>query len=273
VPFASNRGVKLHYLQRGGRGETVVLIPGLGLRAGAWGAVADFLSDSHHVIIAEPRGSGESDAPDEPYTADVVASDLEAILDAANVGAPHIVGLSMGGMIAQDFALRRPSRVGSLVLLSTFASPDWWFRRLFEFRRDLIHTVGIEEHYRIFLMVLLSPLAFRKIPDQIEAIEASILANPPPTAGYLRQIDYCLQHDVRPELAKLRVPTLVIAGSHDFLTTAPLAAELAAAIPGARYHELRDASHGLWLEYPEELVTLCREFFASLDASDGRERQ
>jgi aminoacrylate hydrolase len=162
----------------------------------------------------------------------------------------------MGGMIAQDFALRNLERLKSLVLLSTLARPDAWFKRLFEFRRDLIKAVGLEQHYRLFVMFIFSPLAFRRIPQQIAAIDAAVKANPPDTSAYLRQIDFCLAHETTHELHALDAPTLVITGSHDILTPPQLGRELAASIPGAQFHEFPLASHGLWLEYTQELVGL-----------------
>jgi 3-oxoadipate enol-lactonase len=245
-----------------GRGaETVVLIPGLGLSGPAWGPVTElFQQRSYRVVVVEPRGSGDSDTPDEHYTGELVASDLLTVLDAAEVDEAHLVGLSMGGMISQDFVLRFPDRVKSMVLLSTFGAPDQWFTRLFHFRRDLIRSMGILEHFRIYLMFVFSPFAFRNIPEQIVRIEASLKQRPPDIAAYLRQIDYCLEHDVSGDLGSVEAPTLVITGSHDFLTTVPLGRELADAIPGAEYRQFELASHGLWLEYSEELVDACDEF-------------
>lgn len=261
MPDAENDGIKLHYEVHGRGAETAVLVPGLGLSGPAWGAVTKLFEErSYRVLVVEPRGSGDSDAPDEQYTGDTVASDLLTVLDAANVDEAHLVGLSMGGMISQDFVLRLPDRVKSLVLLSTFGSPDQWFTRLFRFRKDLIREMGILEHFRVYLMFVFSPFAFRNIPGEIAQIETSLRQRPPDTAAYLRQIDYCLEHDVSRDLEGVQAPTLVITGSHDFLTPTPLGRELADAIPGADYRQFEGASHGLWLEYPEELVETCDQF-------------
>lgn len=261
MPYAENDGIKLHYEVHGSGAESVVLIPGLGLSGLAWGPVTElFQQRSHRAVVVEPRGSGDSDTPDEHYTGEMVAADLLAVLDAAEVDAAHLVGLSMGGMISQDFVLRSPDRVKSLVLLSTFGSPDQWFNRLFHFRKDLIREMGILEHFRVYLMFVFSPFAFRNIPEQIVRIETSLQQRPPDTAAYLRQIDYCLEHDVSGKLGSVEVPTLVLTGSHDFLTPVPLGRELADAIPGAEYRQFEGASHGLWLEYSEDFVDACDEF-------------
>ena len=260
VPEALNGDTRLHFEVSGSGLETIALVPGLGLPGAAWGSVADLLARSHRVVVVDPRGSGASDKPDIPYTADVVAEDLRSVLKAAEVESAHLIGLSMGGMIAQDFALRFPAMVKSLVLLSTFAAPDAWFTRLFQARRQLIESVGIAEHFRIYLMFVFSPLAFRTIPEAIARVEQALNQQPPDTAAYLRQIDYCLGHDASVELPAIEAPTLVISGTHDFLTPAALGTELAALIPNAEHREFEGASHGLWLESPQRLVDVCEEF-------------
>jgi 3-oxoadipate enol-lactonase len=260
MPDALNGGTRLHFEVSGGGPETIALVPGLGLPGAAWGDVADRLAGRYRLVVVDPRGSGASDKPDIPYTADLVAADLRSVLEAAEAESAHIIGLSMGGMIAQDFALRFPAMVQSLVLLSTFAAPDAWFKRLFAARRQLIESVGIVEHFRIYLMFVFSPLAFRTIPETIARVEEALGRQPPDTAAYLRQIDYCLDHDASAELPALDVPTLVISGTHDFLTPAALATELAALIPNAEHREFEGASHGLWLESPQRLAEVCVEF-------------
>jgi pimeloyl-ACP methyl ester carboxylesterase len=257
MPSAQNAGASVSFELHGDRGEVVMLVPGLGLPGSAWGSVVDLLHGRGYKVMAvDPRGSGASDKPDAPYTAELVANDLRAVLEAANIESAHVVGLSMGGMIAQDFALRFPALARSLVLLSTFAAPDAWFTRLFHARRDLIERIGIIEHFRIYLMFVFSPMAFRTIPDTIARVEQALHERPPAEKAYLRQIDYCLSHDSTSELGRVSVPTRVISGTHDFLIPAALGKELASLIPGAEYVEVEGASHALWLESPDTLVEL-----------------
>ena len=267
MPSAHNAGASLSFEVRGDPGETVMLVPGLGLPGSAWGSVVDLLlGRGYRVLVVDPRGSGASDKPDAPYTAEVVADDLRAVLEAAHVESAHVVGLSMGGMIAQDFVIRFPDMVRSLVLLSTFAAPDAWFTRLFRTRRDLIEQIGISEHFRVYVMFIFSPIAFRTIPDTIARVEQALRERPPHEKAYLRQIDYCLAHDSTNELGAISVPTWVISGTHDFLIPAALGKELAALIPGAEYVELEGASHALWLEAPDRLVELIDELIRTHQA-------
>lgn len=270
MPFATADNVQIHYDVVGDAGETVVLVPGLGLAGVTWNAVAEHLKGTFKLVIVDPRGSGASDAPDVPYTPETVAADLAAVLDEAGIERAHIVGLSMGGCISQDFAVKHPTRVQSLTMLSSWASGDEWLTRLMEFRRDLIRRAGIKEQFRISFMLISSPFAFRAIPDQLKALEAAMHANPPKEHAYLRQIDYCIQHDRAEALRQLKCPALVITGSHDFLTPPVLGKELAEALNG-QYEEINHGSHCLTIETPAKVAESIRNFVVSVPKSTTHE--
>lgn len=261
MPFAANGDVQLHYEEHGSGPECIVLIPGLGLPGTAWAPVVEQLAPHLRVLVHEPRGSGDSDAPSsDRYTAETVADDLFAVLDAAGVRQAHLVGFSMGGLISQDFALRYPDRVRSMVLLATYAAPDEWLRRVLSLRAEMIQKLGMIDHFRVFLPFVFSPLAFRTIPERVHAVETRMQTNPPAQDAYLRQIEYCLAHSVTAELRDVSAPTTVVCGSHDLLTSFPLCQELATAIPGATYTKFDGASHALWLERTAEFSRLCLDF-------------
>ena len=264
MPEAQGDGARLHYGD-GGSGEPVVLIPGLGMADAVWADARRRLEPTHRVITVDPRGSGQSEKPPGPYTGDLVAADLEAVLDATGVGRAHIVGMSMGGMIGQDFALRRPERVASLMLVSTYAAPDAWATRVLEARRELIEKLGFAEQFKLAVHFVFSPKAFRTIPDFIAGLEQRIADNPPDQPAYMSQLEYCLAHDATERLASLEVATLVVTGSDDALTSRIQGQELAALISGARYHEVPETSHGMVWEEPELFAQLIGDFVA--DAS------
>lgn len=263
MTFATSAdGARIHY-EAEGDGEPVVLLPGLGMTLATWSEVRDRLvAEGHRVVAIDPRGSGASDKPDQPYTGELVAGDVAAVLDDAGVRRAHVVGQSMGGMIAQELALRDPGRVASLVLLSTFAAPDEWARRVLEVRRTAIERLGLAEQFRMSLLFVFSPRAFREMRDWIAGLERRLAEDPPDERAYLRQLDFCARHDARARLSRLTMPTLVVSGEHDVLTSALQGRELAEMVPGAEYRECRGASHGLLWERGQELAESIAAFVA-----------
>jgi 3-oxoadipate enol-lactonase len=262
MPHALSGDVRIHYTVDGD-GPPVLLIPGLGMSAATWGAVGGRLAGSHRVIYADPRGSGESDTPDVAYTGEVVAADMAAVLDAVGVEQAHVVGMSMGGMIAQHLALEAPERVRSLSLVSTYAATDEWSRRILESRRWLIDQGGLPAQFRVSIFFVFSPYAFRELPDFIHGLEARLAESPPDEAAYRRQLEFCLAHDTSGLLDALDVPTLVLVGSHDFLTSPLAARDLAALVPTAQYEEIEGASHGLIWEQSDHVAELLSRFLSN----------
>jgi 3-oxoadipate enol-lactonase len=260
---------RIHYSDRGEGPETVLFIPGLGMRETTWAAHAEVIGERRRALSMDPRGSGDSDTPDSAYTPATAVADVTAVLDDAGVDAAHVVGQSMGGMIAQDFALGCPERVRSLTLVSTYGRPDEWSRGVMLARRRMIDAGGLELQFAISIHLVFSPRSFRRQRPFIASLQERLAASPPVLHAYLRQITYVLEHDAVPRLGEIRLPTLVVAGSHDMLTSAIQNRELADAIPGARYEEFAEASHGLIWEEPERFVAMLTGF---LDAASDDPR-
>lgn len=250
MPVAMSSGVGIRFEQEGS-GEPVLLIPGIGLGIASWADIRKrFVDAGYQVTVIEPRGSGESDKPAGPYTGEAFADDVAAALDAAGVEKAHVVGLSMGGMIAQEVAIRRPDRVRTLVLTATYARTDGWSRRIFELREEIILSLGLAASFKLSFLFVFSPLSFREHRELIESREQSMQAVD--RDAFLEQIRFCLNHDTEQRLGAIRAPTLVISGEFDLLTSSIQNAELAAAIEGARHLVVAGASHGLIWERPEE---------------------
>src|SRR4051794_18504846 len=115
MPHVTANGTKL-YWEEHGSGDPILLIMGLGASLEAWDRLAPILATRYRTILFDNRGVGRSDVPPGPYSLETMADDAAAVLDAAGVKSAHVIGISMGGMIAQELALRHPSRVRRLIL-------------------------------------------------------------------------------------------------------------------------------------------------------------
>lgn len=264
MPFAVSGSARI-YFEVQGDGETVLLIPGLGGNTKQMTAISAALAQTHQVIAVDPRGAGQSDKPDSPYTGEIMVEDMIAVLDASETEHTAVVGISMGGMISQELAIRRPERVRALMLSVTYAATDPWAERMWEVRQMVIERLGIEAQFRLAQMFLFSPGTFRSESEAIEAFAAGFAENPPDEAAYMRQLVFCRDHDARSRLSEIRVPTLVVSAADD-ITASPLQGQdLAQGIPGASYVEVADAPHLFMLTQPERFARI----FTAFDATVG----
>lgn len=264
MPFASNRDCRIHYVVEGA-GDAIVLIPGLGGSVQQLAGISQELSRSYQVITVDPRGAGASDKPDHPYDGETLAGDIVAVMDAAGIQTASLVGISFGGMIAQEVALRFPDRVRSLVLASSYAASDGWTERMWRVRSQLIRELGMDAHFSLAVMFLFSPRSFRRDAALVERLETAFRDSPADPTGYTRQLEFCRNFDLLDKLGAVSAPTLVITGAEDILASPILGRELAEAIPGAQYHEEPEAAHLYMLSHPEAFLGTLGEFLTGLE--------
>src|SRR5215471_6850153 len=149
MPFARVNGIRLYYHWHGAEaGLPVVLVMGLGGDSTAWPLQLAALAPRHRVLVFDNRGAGQSDAPDVPYTTQGMAEDLLALLESLGVERAHLVGLSLGGAIAQEAVLAAPARFASLQLHSTWAGPHPYFHALVAAVRSVRLKLDRESFYR-----------------------------------------------------------------------------------------------------------------------------
>jgi len=262
MPHHTVSGLRMHYRLRGS-GPTVVLLHGLGSCADDWWLQSPALAEAGYAVLApDLRGHGHTDKPPGPYTIAQMADDVAGLMEGLGVRAAHVVGLSLGGAVAQDLTVRHPERVRSLVLVNTFArfrpqGIHGWRRFL---RRGIaLLTGGLEKQAEV--------IAWGMFPHRGQealrrgAVER-IRANDP--VAYQAAIQAVLRFDGRRGLTRIRVPTLVVAGAED--TTVDMAAkeELAAGIPGARLVVVPRSGHATPLDRPVAFNRLLLEFLQSL---------
>jgi 3-oxoadipate enol-lactonase len=236
--------VSLHW-QRTGSGPPVLLIMGLGLSGGAWWRTVPVLAQRLEVITFDNRGVGRSQALLYAYSTAAMADDALSVLDAAGVDCVHVYGISLGGMVAQQLALRHPERVRSLVLGATHAGgrharrPDSdvvaFLRRRMWMRHEEAAWSSVEFNY--------SERSRKEHPDRIAEDVSQRLAHPFPLQAYRAQLWAGAMHDCYGQLSQIDAPTLVVHGSEDRMIPVENGRMIAARIPGARLIELSDTGH------------------------------
>ena len=245
-------GTRLHAVEQGAPGaETVLWLQGLNAPAAAWAVQMTHFAQSIRSIAPDARGVGQSESPPGPYTARLLADDALAVLDAARVERAHLVGLSLGGAVAQEIALARPDRVRSLALLSSFAAQPPRQRALLQAWRALYPLAMPEQRHAWELQAYAWLFTDRFWSNHANVRAALRFAEtlPPQTApGFIGQVDAALSHDTRERLPRLRLPALVIHGALDQLSPLSNGEELARLIPGAELLVLPDVGHAVNIE-------------------------
>lgn len=275
MPELPHRDASPHYELHGERGEPVLLIQGVGVIGNGWKPQVEGLAATHRLLTFDNRGIGQSTLPaGEPLTLEAMAEDARALLDAAGWDSAHIVGHSMGGVIAQRLALTHPRRVKSLALLCTVAHGADAVRMTPKMIWTGLRTnVGTKAMRRRAFLELICP------PDTLATADCETLARDlaplfghdlaaqPPIA--LKQAMALRKHDCSGELAKLAgLPTLVVSAEHDPIAPPRFGRQLAALIPGARFVEIPAASHGVPIMRAAEVNRLLAEFIAGSAAGD-----
>jgi 3-oxoadipate enol-lactonase len=242
----------LHW-EHAGSGPPVLLITGLGLSGGAWWRTVPVLARDLGVITFDNRGVGRSKAVLHAYTTEEMADDARAVLDAAGVARAHVYGVSLGGMVAQQLALRHPERVWSLVLGATHAGgphvvrPDRDVIAFLRHRLVMRHEDGawgsVPFNY--------SDRARREYPERIAEDIAQRLSHPFPLQAYRAQMWAAALHDCYDRLDRIKVPTLVVHGREDRMIPAENGRRVADRIPNARLLELDRIGHLYPTEAPE----------------------
>jgi 3-oxoadipate enol-lactonase len=267
MPFAAVNGIRLYYEWHGREGRPpLVLVMGLGGDSTAWPFQVAAFAEQHRVLVFDNRGTGQSDAPDVPYTTRGMAEDLLGLLDALGVERAHLLGLSLGGAIAQEAVLAAPGRVASLQLHATWAGPHPYFQALVGAVRMARLQFGRQGFYRALSVWLFTPECFASQPELVELVVQRATHHPHPVAlhAYLRQTEAALGHDARDRLHRIRCPTLVAVGGQDIVTPPALGEELAGRIPGARFSCLPGVGHGALWEAPGMFNRVCLDFLGAI---------
>jgi 3-oxoadipate enol-lactonase len=257
--------IALHW-ESTGTGDPVLMIMGLGLSGGAWWRSVPVLSRAVRVITFDNRGVGQSRARFPSYTTEAMADDAVSVLDAAGVEQAHVYGFSLGGMVAQQLALRHPDRVRSIVLGATHAggpravgpSDDViaFFRRRATMSPDDAARASVPFNY--------GPRCRREHKDRIAEDIRRRLSHPFPEQAYRAQMIAAGLHNCHRRLKRIDAPTLVVHGTQDRVVPVANAEILVEGIPGARLRILEGAGHLYSTEQPAVDDEIARFFLEAV---------
>jgi len=261
-------GIQIFHKQHGETGDWLLLIAGLGGHSGSFAAQIPAFAEHFRVLRFDNRGAGRTDAPDETYSMRQMADDAAALLATLGIEKAHVLGVSMGGMIAQELAINHPDRVDKLVMACTRARPTGARRLAAEVQR-VTRLADLDAREReAYGMPWGMTASFmqdqRRVDDRIEL--AAKDPYPVQPHAYIRQLEATMAHDTLDRLHQIRAETLVLAGAEDILTPPWESEALVERIPNATLRVLPRGGHGFSAEYPAEFNAAAIQFLSTPSA-------
>ena len=269
MPQLRHNGLCLHYADAG-QGPPVVFLNGLAGDHLYWMGQFRPFGNRYRCLAPDNRDAGRSDYAGDSYSVGDLADDVAALLAEVAQAPAHVVGLSLGGMIAQELALRHPERVRSLFLVGTLARADDWFNATLDayslIRRQVADTPAFFEA----LLPWLVSHRFFESSTKVEWLCASLRQNPQPQRidGFFRQFDAIRRHDTLERLGEVRCPVLVAVGEDDRIVPPRYARQLAERVPQARLEVLPGIGHAPPIEDPRGFNRLLADFLDGTLAID-----
>jgi 3-oxoadipate enol-lactonase len=250
MPVAHADGLDIHYRVAGAGPDTIVLVNGVGDDLEGWAMqVGDLVRAGLRVVTFDNRGSGRSSHPPGPYSSRAMAADTKALADALGLAPFHLAGVSMGGLVAQEYALAYPEDLRSVVLANTYAKPDAYTRAAFDAWGQVAESASMALMMRQQAPWVFSPTFYEKQPDRLAALLDEMERSVQPAASFAAQIAALLTHDCSDRLAGMRTPALVIAADDDIIIRLSLSHRLYEELPRANW-AIVPGGHAAFLENP-----------------------
>ena len=272
MPIHSVDGIEISYdiKQPEGTAEPqyIVLINGLADPKESWDLqVPDLVEAGFTVLTFDNRGIGESSCPAGPYTAGMLADDAKSLVSGLSISKFHLMGVSMGGMIAQVYALKYPEDLRSLTLACTYAAPGPFCSRMFAMWADMAPIMGVPSIMRDVLLWAFTTDFFSN-PDrayELMEVEHGMKFMTQTTPAYLAQLSVIQNFDFKEQIHRIKVPTMVLAGEEDILIPVSLSKEIHHAIPNSTFVRVQGGHACMW-EYPDAFNAAFLDFLKDLKA-------
>ena len=243
-----------------GSGEALVFIHGLSDSLLYWEFLASNLKKDYQIIRMDLRGHGESGLGDDEITLDTYVDDLKELLDDLEVSNANLIGFSLGGAIATDFAVKYPEITDSLVLMSSFYKADSYSTDILNQFRDALGN-SFEDFYDVILPMVLCPEVIEANRKELMMLRdvASQAAN---TEAYIKAVDVCSGLDLEDSLSKISAPTLVLAGKYDDISLLDTQKDLKNSIENSELIVFDDVKHNLLVgKNNEKILEIFKDFY------------
>jgi 3-oxoadipate enol-lactonase len=252
MPVARVNDIELNYTLEGDGEETIVLINGLADDHTTWVLqIDDFLAAGYRVLRFDNRGIGASSKPAGPYSSRMLADDAKALADELGITGFHLMGVSMGGMIAQEYALAYPGDLRSVAFACTYAAPGPFCSRMFAMWADMAPVLGVPFVMRDVTLWAFTVPFFEQRTAELTEFETAMRYLDQPVHAYLAQLAVIQGHDTVSRLGEITTPSLVLAGEEDILIPVSLSRRIHEGIPGSEWATTK-GGHGCVWEYPAE---------------------
>ena len=260
--FANLTDVRCYY-ELLGSGDPVLLVPGLGTTCAMWEPVAGELSQQFNLILLDNRGVGRSVMKRAPHDIADFAVDLVELMDHLQLERAHVVGISLGGMIAQQLAIDHPSRIDRLVLVSCTNRFGPYLREVAKLLAHALRHFKPELFRRTVELLGTAPQFLDEHAEDIEQLISRERYEGVPRMALARQLRCLARHDCDdlPDF-NITAPTLVVAGSQDMLIPACYAERMAKEIPGCEFVSVPGCGHNPFTENPDVMVSLLTRFLS-----------
>lgn len=263
MPFVNVNDINLFY-EIYGAGEPLVLIEGFGADHNYWIPIINILKKKYQIIAIDNRGSGKSDSPIDPYTVEIMADDVAAILQSLQVSCAHFIGNSLGGCIVQTLAYCYPKLTKSIVLSNTFRNIHARARLFLENGLKLISCNAPADVLVNYGMSFIFSNDFLGNKDKFAKAFAFRVNNPHPftTLAYKNQFQALKHFDSSGWLDKIKCQTLVVTADEDLLADYEESIAIAKIIPNAQYFCFKKVGHAPYIEQSESFCKLIDEFYS-----------